>query len=395
MGTAARVGLGLPVRHSEVLAPLFRPCPDRPGWAAAPPGVPGCCRRHVGGGSISVCRDGRSPWSRRHHGRLEPVRGPQGRPEVHPHGHHPGHRDHVFHLYPWGSRGLQGWVGGRPWLGPAGGTVAGLVPSQRVRCLPGPRAGHAAGQARPHRVEVPVEPGAGGVGGGLVPAACSPCVWPAPSLTRPQTSPASCFSGPASRVWSYEISMLVSLTASGSLWGSPRWSSKTLAFRLRCLRISSFACGRPPCGPCEGSDLPSVSCSSLEGGPHVTSDPGAGWGASGRGHCGHSGGSTVSSPRLKAPPPPPQVWGGPAGEPCHRHAGLAVPLGHCHRLLLLHLRGRPAEPDGGPAPAAGHRAGRHHSLPPGEPPAPPARAGPREGRRLEEPGPLPGCHPYS
>lgn len=37
---------------------------------------------------------------RRHHGRLEPVWGPQGCPEVHPHRDYPGHCDDIFHLYP-------------------------------------------------------------------------------------------------------------------------------------------------------------------------------------------------------------------------------------------------------------------------------------------------------
>lgn len=42
---------------------------------------------------------------------------------------------------------------------------------------------------------------------------------------------------------------------------------------------------------------------------------------------------------------------------------LALALGHRHRLLLLHLWGRAAEPHRGPPPAAGHSQGQHHPFP--------------------------------
>lgn len=62
------------------------------------------------GGDFWACPGRVSPALRscRHHGGLEPVWGPEGRPEVDPHGDHPGHRDHVFHLYPRRGRAVGG-----------------------------------------------------------------------------------------------------------------------------------------------------------------------------------------------------------------------------------------------------------------------------------------------
>lgn len=47
----------------------------------------------------------------RHHGWLQPLRGPAGRAEVHSHRHHPGHRHHLCGLYP---SGLGSAVGEAP-----------------------------------------------------------------------------------------------------------------------------------------------------------------------------------------------------------------------------------------------------------------------------------------
>lgn len=49
-----------------------------------------------------------------------------------------------------------------------------------------------------------------------------------------------------------------------------------------------------------------------------------------------------------------QIWRLCQREPCNRHVILAVTLGHCDWLVLLVLRGGPAEFDWRPTPAAGH-----------------------------------------
>lgn len=60
-----------------------------------------CCGRILLHGVLQVCLAlAASPLLCRHHGRIQPIWGPQGRPEVHPHRDHYGHHDHVFHLYP-------------------------------------------------------------------------------------------------------------------------------------------------------------------------------------------------------------------------------------------------------------------------------------------------------
>lgn len=61
-----------------------------------------------------------------------------------------------------------------------------------------------------------------------------------------------------------------------------------------------------------------------------------------------------------------QVWRSCEWQPGGGHTGLAIPLGHCHWILLLHLWGRAAEPHGGPTPAAGHLPGWHRALPAGQ-----------------------------
>lgn len=44
----------------------------------------------------------------RHHGWLQPLWGPAGCAEIHPHGHHPGHRHHFCSLYPSGLGRVMG-----------------------------------------------------------------------------------------------------------------------------------------------------------------------------------------------------------------------------------------------------------------------------------------------
>lgn len=61
-----------------------------------------------------------------------------------------------------------------------------------------------------------------------------------------------------------------------------------------------------------------------------------------------------------------QVWRSCEWQPGGGNTGLAIPLGHRHRILLLHLWGWAAEPHGGPAPAAGHLPGWHSALPAGQ-----------------------------
>lgn len=51
-----------------------------------------------------------------------------------------------------------------------------------------------------------------------------------------------------------------------------------------------------------------------------------------------------------------------------RHIGLAVAVGDCDRLLLLHLRRRAAEFDRSSTSPPGHRQGRHRACPPGQSP---------------------------
>lgn len=61
-----------------------------------------------------------------------------------------------------------------------------------------------------------------------------------------------------------------------------------------------------------------------------------------------------------------QVRGSCEWQPGGGHPGLAISLGHCHRLFLLHLWGWTTEPHRGPTPAAGHLSGWHSALPAGQ-----------------------------
>lgn len=116
--------------------PTAAPCSlgSLPYFVRKPPCPPPCLdsvRRGWAGGLSQVCPGTITTLCfHRHHGGLKPVRGPQGCAEVHPHGDHPGHRDHVFHLYPRGSlwgpgvgarRGDPVWGPSRVW-GPSVGT---------------------------------------------------------------------------------------------------------------------------------------------------------------------------------------------------------------------------------------------------------------------------------
>lgn len=57
-----------------------------------------------------------------------------------------------------------------------------------------------------------------------------------------------------------------------------------------------------------------------------------------------------------------QVWRLRQRESGGRNPGLALPLGHRRRLLLLNVRRRPPVFDGRSPPAAGHRQGQRHPL---------------------------------
>lgn len=57
-----------------------------------------------------------------------------------------------------------------------------------------------------------------------------------------------------------------------------------------------------------------------------------------------------------------QVRGSCEWQPGGGHPGLAIPVGHCHRLFLLYLWGWTPEPHRGPSPAPGHLPGWHSAL---------------------------------
>lgn len=82
----------------------------------------------------------------RYHGGLEPVWGPQGRPEVDPHRDHPGHRDDVLHLYP--QRGRGAGAHPLPAVAPGGRS---RPASARRRTVKVPRGRHRLGWPRTSR----------------------------------------------------------------------------------------------------------------------------------------------------------------------------------------------------------------------------------------------------